>query len=69
MDDKAYDILKMYTLNGRQIKNAVKTARSLAEFNEEKVGLETVETVLNIQRDFEKDLGLGGSGIGFGSTR
>ncbi|KAE9407473.1 P-loop containing nucleoside triphosphate hydrolase protein [Gymnopus androsaceus JB14] len=65
MDDKAYDVLEKHILNGRQIKNAVKTAKSLAEFNGERVALETVETVLNIQKDFEKDLGLGGSGIGF----
>lgn len=48
-------MLQEYVLNGRQIKNAVKTAKSLAEFSAEKICLETMETVLDIQRDFERD--------------
>ena len=55
IDETGYDILQGYVMNGRQIKNAVKTAKSLADFNGQKVGLETVQTVLEVQRDFERD--------------
>ncbi|KAF5388758.1 hypothetical protein D9757_005573 [Collybiopsis confluens] len=55
ISEKDYDILQGYVMNGRQIKNAVKTAKSLADFDGQKIGLETVETVLDIQRDFERD--------------
>lgn len=44
-------------LNGRQIKNCVKTARSLAEAQGKAVGLEHLGMVLDIQEQFEKDFG------------
>jgi hypothetical protein len=50
-----YDALEAYELNGRQIKNAVKTAKSLADSLGGKVTKETLETVLDIQRDFQRD--------------
>ncbi|KAJ3785651.1 hypothetical protein GGU10DRAFT_268764, partial [Lentinula aff. detonsa] len=44
-------------MNGKQIKNAVKTAESLAGFHNEKVGRKTVETtVLDIQREFSGEM-------------
>ncbi|KIK51129.1 hypothetical protein GYMLUDRAFT_208901 [Collybiopsis luxurians FD-317 M1] len=55
IDENEYETLQGYAMNGRQIKNAVKTAKSLADFNGQKIGLETVETVLDIQRDFQRD--------------
>lgn len=56
MDNDAYDALQDYTLNGRQIKNAVKTAEGLAEYKGVKINLEILEIVLHMQRDFAKDL-------------
>ncbi|KAF9064231.1 P-loop containing nucleoside triphosphate hydrolase protein [Rhodocollybia butyracea] len=55
MDETVYDALQEYALNGRQIKNAVKTAEGLAEFKGTKVDLGILETVLNMQRDFARD--------------
>ena len=55
IDEEGYDVLQGYELNGRQIKNAVRTAKSLADPMDEKIGREMVESVLDIQRDFEKD--------------
>ncbi|KAL1745950.1 P-loop containing nucleoside triphosphate hydrolase protein [Schizophyllum fasciatum] len=51
-----YDELQKSDLNGREIKNAVKTAKSLAESMGGVVTKETLDTVLDIQRDFERDL-------------
>lgn len=42
-------------LNGRQIKNCVRTARSLAEAQGKGVGLEHLKIVLDMQEQFEKD--------------
>lgn len=44
-------------LNGRQIKNCVRTARSLAEAEGREVGLKHLMMVLDIQEQFEKDFG------------
>lgn len=55
MDETVYDALEEYALNGRQIKNAVKTAEGLAEFKGTKVDLGILETVLRMQRDFARD--------------
>jgi hypothetical protein len=46
------DVLAQYTMNGRQIKNAVKTAESLAAFMERPLGLADLETVLRTQAEF-----------------
>uniref|UniRef100_D8Q847 AAA+ ATPase domain-containing protein n=1 Tax=Schizophyllum commune (strain H4-8 / FGSC 9210) TaxID=578458 RepID=D8Q847_SCHCM len=50
-----YDELQKCVLNGREIKNAVKTAKSLADSMGGVVTKETLDTVLDIQRDFERD--------------
>lgn len=42
-------------LNGRQIKNCVKTAKSLADAQGKSMGAEHLNTVLGIQEQFEKD--------------
>ncbi|KAJ7114175.1 P-loop containing nucleoside triphosphate hydrolase protein [Mycena crocata] len=52
ISEDGYDVLAQYNMNGRQIKNAVKTAESLASFMEKPVGLEHLETVLKTQADF-----------------
>ena len=49
------DVLETEDINGRQIKNAVKTAASLARKRNEKVHLRHLETVLETIREFEKD--------------
>ncbi|KAF2262142.1 P-loop containing nucleoside triphosphate hydrolase protein [Lojkania enalia] len=48
-------------LNGRQIKNACKTAQSIALAEERAFGIEVLRGVLEVQEDFESDLkgGLG----------
>ncbi|KAK7046702.1 AAA family ATPase [Favolaschia claudopus] len=50
--EEGYDALSKYDINGRQIKNAVKTAESLASFSGKGLNLEYLETVLKTQADF-----------------
>lgn len=52
VSEEGYDVLARYDINGRQIKNAVKTAESLASFMEKPLNLEYLETVLKTQADF-----------------
>ncbi|KAJ6537188.1 hypothetical protein B0H19DRAFT_1270842 [Mycena capillaripes] len=52
VSEEGYDVLARYDMNGRQIKNAVKTAESLASFKARSLGLEDLETVLKTQADF-----------------
>ncbi|KAJ7458501.1 P-loop containing nucleoside triphosphate hydrolase protein [Mycena latifolia] len=52
VSDAGFDALAQYAINGRQIKNAVKTAESLAAFDGKPLGLEALETVLKTQADF-----------------
>ncbi|KAJ7101290.1 P-loop containing nucleoside triphosphate hydrolase protein [Mycena belliarum] len=52
MSDEDYAVLAQYDVNGRQIKNAVKTAESLASFMGARLGLTHLETVLRTQADF-----------------
>ncbi|KAF3006106.1 hypothetical protein E8E14_000644 [Neopestalotiopsis sp. 37M] len=56
IDEKGLDQLAQHELNGRQIKNIVKTAESLAAFEGAKLNLERLEEVSLIQARFEKDL-------------
>lgn len=56
MNEAGYDILQKHVLNGRQIKNAIKTAKSLADSDGIKVTARQIETVLDIQKEFERDL-------------
>jgi len=47
--------------NGRQIKNAVSTAQSLALHEESKLGMVHLKRVLDVSENFERDL-KGGTG-------
>jgi hypothetical protein len=54
LPEAGYAALAQYDINGRQIKNAVKTAESLAAFTADPLGLTHLETVLRTQADFAK---------------
>jgi AAA+ superfamily predicted ATPase len=51
------DYLIKDKVNGREIANAVNTARTLARWKKEKVGREHIEIVLGIRRDFDASIG------------
>ncbi|KAI9814408.1 MAG: hypothetical protein M1827_003264 [Pycnora praestabilis] len=53
------DILQKEVINGRQIKNACKTASALARKRGEKLGISHLETTLTTIREFEKDFAKG----------
>ncbi|KAL8679348.1 MAG: hypothetical protein Q9186_004353 [Xanthomendoza sp. 1 TL-2023] len=59
--DKDYDKLARWNLNGRQIKNAVRTAQALAVNEKRGLGMAHVVKVLGVAESFEKDL-KGGTG-------
>ncbi|KAJ7204234.1 P-loop containing nucleoside triphosphate hydrolase protein [Mycena rebaudengoi] len=52
VDDAGYDALATYNMNGRQIKNAVKTSESLASFSGTPLSLVHLEAVLKSQGEF-----------------
>ncbi|KAK4202978.1 ATPase family AAA domain-containing protein 3B [Triangularia verruculosa] len=56
IDDKGLQQLAEYDLNGRQIKNAVKAAESLAAFDGIKLDLKQLLQINKIQALFEKDM-------------
>ncbi|CAD0087163.1 unnamed protein product, partial [Aureobasidium mustum] len=56
VDEEGLDKLAVHDLNGRQIKGIVRTATSLARYDNKKLDLETLEQVVEIQMDFERDL-------------
>ncbi|CAD0081680.1 unnamed protein product [Aureobasidium vineae] len=56
VDEDGLDKLALHDLNGRQIKGIVRTATSLARYDNKKLDLETLEQVVEIQMDFERDL-------------
>ncbi|ETS74539.1 hypothetical protein PFICI_13023 [Pestalotiopsis fici W106-1] len=56
IDGKGLEQLAQHELNGRQIKNIVKTAESLAAFEGAKLNLDRLEEVSLIQAKFERDL-------------
>ncbi|KAK6066212.1 AAA family ATPase [Seiridium cupressi] len=56
IDDVGIAILAEHDLNGRQIKNVIKAAESLATFDKIKLDLKTLQQVTKIQATFEKDL-------------
>ncbi|KAK0323999.1 hypothetical protein LTR82_005120 [Friedmanniomyces endolithicus] len=53
-----YDGLAQANINGRQIKNVIRTARSLAQFHGEKLDRAKLEQVIKIQEEFEHELDL-----------
>ncbi|KAL9050549.1 MAG: hypothetical protein Q9162_006576 [Coniocarpon cinnabarinum] len=59
--EEDFDILARKNLNGRQIKNAVRTAQALAVNTGEQLGMEHIKRVLVVGESFEKDL-KGGTG-------
>ncbi|KXL47273.1 hypothetical protein M433DRAFT_145598 [Acidomyces richmondensis BFW] len=59
--DRDLDILSRHQLNGRQIKNAVRTAQALALKEDKKMDMHHVKKVLDVGESFERDL-KGGTG-------
>jgi len=55
-----FEQLAEHPLNGRQIKNIVRTAQSLAIFNQKTLDLQALKDVIGIQNDFEHELALSG---------
>ncbi|KAK6522207.1 hypothetical protein TWF281_002773 [Arthrobotrys megalospora] len=56
MKDEDYEALMPLELNGRQIKNATRTALGIADRRGEKLGLRHVKLVLGVVDAFEKDM-------------
>ncbi|KAI0887428.1 P-loop containing nucleoside triphosphate hydrolase protein [Annulohypoxylon maeteangense] len=56
VDEDGLESLARHDMNGRQIKNIIKAAESLAAFDGVKVDLSQMEQVARIQNAFEKDL-------------
>lgn len=54
--DDAVDFLLREKLNGREISNAVNTARTIARFRKERLQLKHIESVLGVRREFDKSL-------------
>lgn len=55
MDDRFLDTISAKNLNGRQIKNIVRTAQAMAISSNEPIGRSHIETALKILEDFEVD--------------
>ncbi len=58
LSEKEYDALAQASINGRQIKNVIRTAKSLAQFHEEKLDIKKLQQVVKIQDEFEQELDL-----------
>ncbi|KAK5171411.1 uncharacterized protein LTR77_004555 [Saxophila tyrrhenica] len=58
LDDKGYDDLAQADINGRQIKNVIRTAKSLAQFHGEALDGPKLQQVIKIQEEFEHELDL-----------
>lgn len=56
MNEDDLEKLSQEDLNGRQIKNIVRTATSLAHYDNKQLNLKMLEQVIMIQMDFERDL-------------
>ncbi|XDG06949.1 hypothetical protein ABKA04_006564 [Annulohypoxylon sp. FPYF3050] len=54
--DKTIDKLEKFSLNGREIANAVNTARTLARFDGVRLSSDHIETVLEVRQDFDESL-------------
>jgi AAA+ superfamily predicted ATPase len=54
--DEAIDILVHPKLNGREITNAINTARTLARFDGKPLRLDHIETVLGVRNEFDVTL-------------
>ncbi|KAK4549945.1 hypothetical protein LTR36_005246 [Oleoguttula mirabilis] len=56
IDEGDYQALAQANINGRQIKNVIRTAKSLAQFHGEKLDRSKLEQVIKIQEEFEQEL-------------
>ncbi|KAJ5927829.1 hypothetical protein N7466_006785 [Penicillium verhagenii] len=59
--EKDYDLLSRHTLNGRQIKNSVRTAQALAVNERMPLSMDHIKRVLDVAETFDHDL-RGGTG-------
>ncbi|KAJ5984702.1 hypothetical protein N7481_006801 [Penicillium waksmanii] len=59
--EENYDILSRHTLNGRQIKNSVRTAQALAVNESSPLSMDHIKRVLEVAETFDQDL-RGGTG-------
>jgi hypothetical protein len=59
--EEDYDSLARHELNGRQIKNTVRTAQALAVNKGEALSMSHIRQVLEVQMNFDRDL-KGGTG-------
>lgn len=55
ISEKDLDLLAKPELNGRQIKNIVKAAESLAAFDGRKLDAAALQSFTQVQSDFERD--------------
>ena len=51
-----FDRLASYKLNGREIKNTIGTAKTLADADGEPLDVERLEMVMKIRSEFEADM-------------
>ncbi|USW58681.1 Putative histone H3/CENP-A, AAA+ ATPase domain, ATPase, AAA-type, core [Septoria linicola] len=56
VNDDACAVLAQANINGRQIKNVIRTAKSLAQFKGEKLDQKKLQQVITIQEEFESEL-------------
>ncbi|KAI5812972.1 hypothetical protein BZA77DRAFT_252385, partial [Pyronema omphalodes] len=56
LSDRDLETLAEYGLNGREIKNAIGTAKTLADAEGEMLTVERLKVVLGIQMEFERDM-------------
>ncbi|KAN0096051.1 hypothetical protein V8E51_014856 [Hyaloscypha variabilis] len=61
-DENDYNTLARNNLNGRQIKNTIRTAQALAVNNNEPLSMEHIKRVLDVSNAFDRDL-KGGPGF------
>lgn len=54
--DEATDFLVQFNLNGREISNALNTARTIARFEKAKLNVQHIERVLKIRQSFDQHL-------------
>lgn len=67
--DEAIDELVRDHVNGREIANAVNTAKTLARFEKKPLELRHIETVLQVRRDFEASIAKKRRAIEIAETR
>jgi SpoVK/Ycf46/Vps4 family AAA+-type ATPase len=60
-EEEDYDSLARHELNGRQIKNTIRTAQALAVNKGETLSMSHIRQVLDVQMNFDRDL-KGGTG-------